>query len=104
MRHMEKGTIMLVGYPEVPRAPVSLAHKSQEACAYTPNGVASMHQLPQDALAEKLTSPNQKQDASTRSVRRNVPDFKLLDAPRSTTIASSALRPPTEPLNIRVWT
>jgi hypothetical protein len=42
--------------------------------------VASIHQLPQDVLAEKLASPNQQQDASTQLVRRNVPDFKLLEA------------------------
>ncbi len=42
--------------------------------------VASIHQLPQDVLAEKLASPYQQQDASTQSVRRNVPDFKLLEA------------------------
>jgi hypothetical protein len=41
--------------------------------------VASIHQLPQDVLAEKLASPNQ-QDASTQSVHRNVPDFKVLEA------------------------
>ncbi len=42
--------------------------------------VASIHQLPQDVFAEKLASPYQQQDASTQSVRRNVPDFKLLEA------------------------
>ena len=41
---------------------------------------ASIHQLPQDVLAEKLASPYQRQEASTQSVRRNVPDFKLLGA------------------------
>jgi hypothetical protein len=42
--------------------------------------VASIHQLTQDVFAEKLASPYQQQDASTQSVRRNVPDFKLLEA------------------------
>jgi transposase len=42
--------------------------------------VASIHQLPQDVLAEKLASPYQQQDASTQSVPGNVPDFKLLEA------------------------
>ena len=42
--------------------------------------VASIHQLPQDVLAEKLASPYQQQDAFTQSVRRYVPDSKLLEA------------------------
>jgi hypothetical protein len=42
--------------------------------------VASIDQLPQDVFAEKLASPYQQQDASTQSVRRNVPDFEFLEA------------------------
>jgi transposase len=42
--------------------------------------VTSIHQLPQDVLAEKLASPYQQQDAFTQSVRRYVPDFKLFEA------------------------
>ena len=34
--------------------------------------------FPKTVLAEKRSSPYQQQDASTQSVRRNVPDFKLL--------------------------
>jgi hypothetical protein len=45
-----------------------------------PEWVAYIHQLPHDVLAEKLASPYEQQDASTQSVRRNVPDFKLLEA------------------------
>jgi hypothetical protein len=42
--------------------------------------VASIHQLPEDVFAKKPVSPYQQQDASTQSVLRNVPDFKLLEA------------------------
>jgi transposase len=79
MRRMEKSTIMLVGYLEVPRAPVSWPLKPRGLRQYS-EWVASIHQFPQEVFAEKLASPYQQQDASTQSVRRNVPDFKLLEA------------------------
>ena len=79
VRHMEKSTIMLVGYLEVPRAPVSWPHKAKRlapilrmGCLYSPAS--------QDVLAEKLASPYRQQDASTQSVRRTVPAFKLIEA------------------------
>ena len=85
VRHMEKSTIMIVGYLEVPRALVSwpitakrLAPILRMGCLYSPAS--------QDVLAEKLASPNQQQDASTQSVRRNVPDFKLLLATLDATV------------------
>jgi hypothetical protein len=70
---------MLVGCLELPRAPVSWPIKAKRLAPILRMG-ASIHQLPQDVLAEKLASPYQQQDASTHSVRRNVPDFKLLEA------------------------
>jgi hypothetical protein len=79
MRHMKKSTIMLVGCLEVPRAPVSWPIKAKRLAPILRMG-ASIHQLPQDVLAEKLASPYQQQDASIQSVRKNVPDFKLLEA------------------------
>src|ERR671917_21479 len=86
MRHMEKSTLMLVGYLQVPRTPVSWPIKAKRLAPILRMGYLSMHQLPQDVVAEKLASPNQQQDASTQSVRRNVPDFKLLEATLATIV------------------
>jgi hypothetical protein len=70
---------MLVGYLEVSRAPVSWPIKAKRLAPILRMG-ASIHQLSQDVLAEKLASPYHQQDASAQSVRRNVPDFKILEA------------------------
>ena len=79
MRHMEKSTIMLVGCLEVPRAPVSWPIKAKKlapilrtGCLYSP---ASPRRLGGET---RLSLPTTR--ASTQSVRRNVPDFKLLEA------------------------
>ncbi len=76
VKDMVKSTIMLVGYLEVPRTPVSWPIKAKRlapilrmGCLYSPAS--------QDVFAEKLASPYQQQDASTQSVRRNIPDCKL---------------------------
>ena len=79
MRHTEESTIMLMGSFEVPRTPVSWPIKAKRLAPILRMG-ASIHQFPQDVLAEKLASPYQQQDASTQSVRRNVPDIKLFEA------------------------
>lgn len=79
MRHMEKSTTMLVRYLEVSRALVSWPIKAKRLAPIPRMGV-SINQLPQDVLAEKLASPYQQQDASIQSVRRYVPDSKLLEA------------------------
>jgi hypothetical protein len=79
VRHMVKSTIMLVGYIEVPETPVSWLIKAKSLRLYSAR-VASIHQLYQDVLAERLASPYQQQDVVTQSVLRNVPDYRLLEA------------------------
>jgi hypothetical protein len=85
MRHIVKSTIMLVGHLEVARTPVSWSIKAKRLAPIL-RLVTSIHQLPQDVLAENLASPYQQQDASTQSVRKNGPDFKLLGATLDATV------------------
>src|SRR5215212_7101026 len=89
MRYMEKSTIMLMGYLEVPRATVSWPLKPRGLRLYSER-VASIHQLPKASWRRNSPLlPNNKMPPHGRCEGTSLTSSSL--KPRSTTIASSVL-------------